>query len=303
MARTRSTACPSGAPRRGSSASSGRSCVAASTRSRTAARRDAVRRRADRAGTRRGTGTRLPASTPRPDGALVASHRDLRVPPWRPRPRRPGVPPGSHWEVAPCASRSCPWPWSPSVAAACGSSSSSTGYVRAARPTTPQPAAGATPRGDTLRRGHLRGPRSQPHHRHRRGPRLDLRHGRRHRLVHHRPALRRRRQSARSRERPRRGVGQRLRSGLSATDRCHVRRPRRRSPGARRRRRRPPAPDRDPGPRVVGAAAAGCRADVRHRHLGFDGARGSPRARQGFAAQARRGARARRFDRRRRLRR
>ena len=121
------------------------------------------------------------------------------------------------------------------VAAACGcAASSSGGYVAAARPPTPRPDGAAAARGrDALRRRHLRGPGHQPHHRHRRGPRLDLRHGRRHRLVHDRPALRRRWQPARSRQRPGRGMGQRLRSGLSGARRRHVRGPS--STAARRR--------------------------------------------------------------------
>ena len=89
----------------------------------------------------------------------------------------------------------------------------------------PDPAAPPTDRraarsgGHALRRGHLRGPGRQPVRRSRRGPRLDLRARRRHRLVHDRPALHRRRQPARSRERPGRGMGQRLRPGLSGSRR------------------------------------------------------------------------------------
>ena len=102
------------------------------------------------------------------------------------------------------------------VAAACGSAgSSSGGYVRPPDPQHHQPTHAATRcAGLAVRRRDLRGPRQQPDHRHRRGPRFDVRHGRRHRLVHDRPALRRRRQHARPRQHPGRGMGQRLRPGL-----------------------------------------------------------------------------------------
>ena len=72
------------------------------------------------------------------------------------------------------------------VAGACGARPRrAAGYVRH-RPPAPPPAdaaAAAQPRRDALRRRHLRRSRHQPVHRPRRGPRLDLRDGRRHRLV------------------------------------------------------------------------------------------------------------------------
>ena len=60
---------------------------------------------------------------------------------------------------------------------------------------------------------------------------------------------------------------------------------------------RGPAPGRHQGPRLVRSDAPGRRPHVRHRHLGVDGPGGSPRAGQGFAAEARPRPRPRRFDR------
>ena len=147
---------------------------------------------------------------------------------------------------------------------------------------------------DALRRGDLRGPGRQSLRRSRRGPRLDLRARRRHRVLHDRPALHRRRQPARSRQRARRGVGQRVRPGLPRPGGRRLRDHRRRRADALRRARRGPGPDRPPGPRRARPGPRGRLADVRHRHLGLDGARGPARTRQGCAADPRRRARPRR---------
>ena len=189
------------------------------------------------------------------------------------------------------------------------SSASSSGRGRGAAPApgtsparrTRRPAAGRERRtaGSPTR---TRAPTRSPT---RRGPGLDLRDGRRHRLVRDRPALRRRRQHARSGQRPGRGVGQRVRPGLSGArttppSAIHVDG----APSPFLASTRRPAPGRHPGPRRRREREpAGGRADVRHRHLRLDGARGPARARQGLAAPAGPRSRARRFDRRRDVRR
>ena len=90
-----------------------------------------------------------------------------------------------------------------------------------------------------IRRCHVRGSRCQPVRRPGRGPGVDVRARRRHRLVHHRPALHRGRQPARSCQRSRRGVGQRVRAGLRAARGRRVR-----DLGRRRADARSPTPTR-----------------------------------------------------------
>ena len=240
---------------------------------------------------------------------LVAPLRDLRVPLRRPRPRRPGVPQTPRREVAPCASHSCPWPRSPSSLAACGGSALVERRLRPAtrpaahhQPTSPPRApARATPYDGVT----YEDPGHQPDHRPRRGPGLDLRDGRRHRLVRDRPALRRRRQPARSRR------ASASRNGSTPSTRA-IRRPTD-ATFARPRRRRPDARSSTHATSCCGSASrpasrpSGTRPDAALTFVidtsGLDGPRGPPRAGQGLAAQARPRPRARRFDRGRHLRR
>ena len=106
------------------------------------------------------------------------------------------------------------------------------------RPTpgiTSRAAATGTAGRDALWRGDLRGPGRQSLRRPRRGRRLDLRARHRHRVLRDRPALHRRRQPARSRQRAGRGMGQRVRPGLPRPVGRRLRDHRRRRPDALRR--------------------------------------------------------------------
>ena len=152
------------------------------------------------------------------------------------------------------------------------------------QPTYPPPA----PAADAVRRRHLPGPGQRTRRRYRRGPRLDLRAGRRHRLVRDRPALRRRRQPC--------PIPPASGSRNGSTRSTRATQPPRQATFAIARRRRPDAVHRArtrscsgsaSRPASVASGRGRCRADLRHRHVRLDGARGPARARQGFAAQAR----------------
>ena len=105
------------------------------------------------------------------------------------------------------------------VLAACGSSASSNGGAAAQPPapgTSPAHVPATRPGRDVAYDGvTYQDPGTNPVTDTDRGPGLDVRDGRRHRLVHDRPALRRRRQHAGSGQRPDGGMGQRVRPGLS----------------------------------------------------------------------------------------
>ncbi len=110
---------------------------------------------------------------------------------------------------------------------------------------------------------------------------LDLRAGRRHRLLERCAPGPHGRQPARPGQRARGGVRQRVPRWLRAAPRRDVRDPRRRRADSLHGRELGPGSDRPPEPRRTGRAAGPRFADVRHRHVGLDVYRRPPGDRQG----------------------
>ena len=211
------------------------------------------------------------------------------------------VTPASHGRNAPCASHSCPSVSSPcsprAVRQPPAPTSPNGGYVPppehhqppACCEPAPSFAAAPTPYDGVT----FADPGTNPFVDPRIDDQVDLRARHRHGLLHGRPPLHRRRQPARSGERPGRGVRQLLRPGLRRARGRRLRDPRRRRPDPvpRRRRDRSSGSASRPATSPIDAQPAG-GPDLRHRHVGLDGARGPPRARQAVAGAARRDARA-----------
>ena len=253
----------------------------------------AARRGAARQVRRPGTRRPSTASTRRPDGALRGvdpgpAGSALAGPAHVGR-ESSGTP---RREVAPCASHSCPWPRSPSCV---GGLRLASAVERRLRPSHPTRNTTSRHRHRTrcaglhaVRRRDVRGSRHEPDHRYRRGPRLDLRHGRRHRLVHASPSA-----TSPTATRPT-PASVRVEEWVNAFDQGYARARRQSTfavhvdgaPTPFIDQRRGPAPDRDQGPRVVRAAS---RPDAALTFVidtsGSMAPRGSPRARQGFAAR------------------
>ena len=140
---------------------------------------------------------------------------------------------------------------------------------------------------DTTDGQHVPGPRREPDREPEPGSVLDLRHGRRHRVLRSRPPLHRRRKLARPRQRPARGIRQRLRLRLCA---AHQRRLRDLLSTARHR------PSWAQGSVLlrIGIQARSVAqqlrppagTDIRHRYVRFDGRRRAPRDRQALTRPA-----------------
>ena len=236
---------------------------------------------------------RRAASRRRPDDAPRGVDPGPAGPPRRPRPRRPGVARGS--SQGGCAMRK-PLLSLAAVAlvvGACGGSAHRRAAPAASRPTpdiTSRPPPPRRPAASALRRGHLRGSRDQPL--------VDTDEDRvstfaldvdtasytiaqRYVADGNTPDP----ASVRVEE-----WVNAFDQGYPAPRRRHLRDPRRRRPDSVHRpaTRSCSGSGSRPASRPSGPAPDG-RADVRHRHLRIDGARGPARAGQGRAAQARRG--------------
>ncbi len=242
-----------------------------------------------------GTGTPA-ASTGRPDGAPRGADPGPAGSASPAPPMSAGSPPQApRREVAPCASRLLSLAAVALVAAACGSCSSSSRRATSDHPDPPQhhqptsPPRAPEPAPDAIRRGHLRGPR-QPTP----PPTPTRTASRPSRWTSTPPRTPSPSASSTTATCP---IPASIRveewvnafdQGYPAARRRHVRGPRRR--GADPVRRRSASSCSGSGSRPASRRerhAPGRRPHLRHRHLGFDGARGSARARQGFAAQAR----------------